>query len=447
MGINSMNETMQTPGMVYDSAQQYACTDCPARCCRFPWHIDVTQEEVDRCKSIPWIAERLAAHNLDFVEQEKGSYGMPRAQLKDGGYGCVFLDEDNRCSIHKAEGHTLLPKTCRNYPFRFVENPAQNSSETAVVFPVVSPFCTSILHNFGEALGNVVVAKYTDQKAEGVVMSLPDSIVFCGATMPKAVYLQLADWLASLFETERFSVAEALWRGRMALSVLLTSNPAQEPINNDLLEQAIAEAMNQPAWDSGAAIQGSRMSSQVLVAITLFPMLLVSELDAYRNTSNKRTWRVRLKQAGLILQLLFDKGTVSLWGTPNPVDFKAAKAVKMDECTPEMQAEIRRYFYNVFLNKQLLVSDQDFLRTYFSYGIMYAVILRLSRYVAYANGRTQVSLDDLKEGIGYATLTEGHKSRIQKTGLSEVSRLIFENLAYFAQTFQRLLVCESTQGE
>jgi hypothetical protein len=273
-----------------------------------------------------------------------------------------------------------------------------------------------------------------------LVMSLPDSIVFSGAEMPKAVYLQLVDWLESLFQTDRFFVAEALWRGRLALSALLASNPMQQPITKEQVDEAIADALNQKAPDM---VRGGSMISQVLIAITLFPMLLVSELDAYRNTSKERSFMVRLKQSGLILQLLFGKGHISLWGTPRPVDLSAAQSVRLDETRPDMQSEMKRYFRNVFLNKQLLVSDHDFMRTYFSYGVMYALILRLSRYIAYANSRSEVSVDDLKEGIGYATLTEGHKSRLQKTGITGVTSLILENLAYFELTFQRMLTCES----
>ncbi len=98
---------------VYISRQQsYGCILC-GRCCR-RFYVLLRREEVERLGKLDWGDEKDVP--TDFSEE---IHGHPYFKRKSDG-GCVFLDDDGACRMHRRFGFDKKALTCRGYPFNIV---------------------------------------------------------------------------------------------------------------------------------------------------------------------------------------------------------------------------------------------------------------------------------------------------------------------------------------
>jgi lysine-N-methylase len=424
--------------LVADEQQQYACQDCPAKCCRFPWKITINQAEFERYREIPWVQARFQQENVDFIPKE-GGYELPRVLKSDGGGGCIFLDADNLCGLQKQMGHEVLPVTCQTYPFSFVSQGP--SLQEATIYSNTSFFCNAILYNYGEPITGLLDEKYRQNRTTGVPF-LPDSLTLGGIPLAKPVYLILSDYLQSLFERTDLPVTSALMQANQLLHGLVASHLAQSQIDEPALRQAIATTTETPAEPN---CETNGFTGRVLIAILLsyvaLDSLFKAEGKAYGSKAGESVAQ-KVKYAQLLLQIIQEKGQVEFWNLPKPVGLSAAKAVRINEADPLFQVEMRRFYSHLFQSKIFFAQKKDLLGILFSLATNYASILRLARYAAYAHDRQQAKIEDFKEAIGCSAFFMQHQGQSQ-TALKKGERLIMDLLAARAGTFERVLFCES----
>lgn len=102
--------------------QNFECSGC-TKCCR-GWRIRVDE------------ASRPALERLQGLQKSDGRFFTKKKV--DG--SCVFLAEDQRCSVHE-----MKPVGCRQFPFRFCRTPDG-------VFVGVSFYCSAVQRNQGQPL-------------------------------------------------------------------------------------------------------------------------------------------------------------------------------------------------------------------------------------------------------------------------------------------------------
>lgn len=109
------------------------------RCCR-RFRVLLTAAEVERLSRLDWGDEKDVP--LDFSEKING-YPYFRRQ-EDG--GCVFLDGNGACRMHKRFGFDRKALTCRGYPFNIV------STFPGEVSVLARMDCAGVLSDSGKSL-------------------------------------------------------------------------------------------------------------------------------------------------------------------------------------------------------------------------------------------------------------------------------------------------------
>lgn len=104
---------MPLPKIYISRQQHYGCLLC-GRCCR-RFHVLLRPAEVERLSKLDWGDEPDVP--TDFCHVIKG---FPYFKRKETDGGCVFLDENGVCRMHRKFGFDKKALTCRGYPFNIV---------------------------------------------------------------------------------------------------------------------------------------------------------------------------------------------------------------------------------------------------------------------------------------------------------------------------------------
>jgi len=120
--------------------QHYSCMMC-GRCCR-RFYVPLTPAEQRRIAELPWGNARPPDN---FAVQACGQ-NVFRRRPEDG--GCVFLDKDGVCSMHRRFGFDKKALTCRGYPYSIV------STFPGEVSALARMDCPAVVKNHGDALSS-----------------------------------------------------------------------------------------------------------------------------------------------------------------------------------------------------------------------------------------------------------------------------------------------------
>ncbi len=142
----------------FPDGQKYDCVQC-GRSCSYYGTIPVESRVVESLSPHPLGLRVIDSHGAAFDKREDGSYVMHMRAPQDP--TCVFLNEENLCSIHAEIGPQAKPVTCRQYPFQFTKTPEG-------LFIGASFFCTAIRQNHGRPLID---------HAEDLLELLPEAII------------------------------------------------------------------------------------------------------------------------------------------------------------------------------------------------------------------------------------------------------------------------------
>lgn len=427
------------PIVQFDAHQQYACQDCPAKCCRFPWKIAVTPEEYQRYHNTPWISERLKAHNIDLIN-DGSDYRMPRVLQPDGGYGCVFLDEENRCTIQLQEGHNFIPRTCRDYPFLFVKDDSPEIADAPIRFTFHSYFCKSIQQNYGEPLDRLITQKLSDIEETRPLAQLPDQLPLGFKTLDKPTYTAFLEKTASFFENPALTAAEAILAGRQLISHLLLAN--ENPISPPLIAGYTPDVSSL----KNTAAPPNTLTGRVLIATFNHPVFPDKRLVTHPPLPGVTKYWLGIQNLWRLLGLIQQQGSGELWNKTHAIEFSAAKALPVPVHQPEFQQALKRYYRQLLRNRSFAIQQSDLLRAFFTLAISYPSMLRHAKYVALSNHHEQVTLDDFNEALGNMDAVISSSNRLQKSIIDTAHETIFTLLSSLGEgTFERVLYCEKQQ--
>lgn len=405
--------------ILYPREQRYECRECPARCCR-TWGIPVSPEVAHRAIHDPELKARLpgrapailAGGTLPMIEKNR--------QLT-----CVFLDDDDRCALHKKHGHESLPAACQTYPFGFVKN------ERGEIGTLMSRHCPSIRDDYGEPLTQRRLEEKLAQA--GSARSLAARMgLKSGRTLVLEHYTRVADaWREHLVEHPIEGVVTAY----ELTDALDTALEKAEP-NTKTLLACLETARERTPRARVVPRKKPGFLARLFFAHTLgtlsYPSRLLTDASALRPTFgqklgalwNRVTW-------------LFGFGKADVLYVPRPVPIGAIDRVPRF-LGGELGARVNEYLREVVERRQLFTRQTYLTRVLVDLGLITAIVSRFARASAAAHERAEVALSDVMEGIGVAELLITHQSGSESTVLSNLRlRLMSE-----PETFRDFLASE-----
>jgi lysine-N-methylase len=370
--------------------QRFECRDCPARCCRLPASIHISDEEARRYLAEPWVRERVGAEGVQIIE----GGGLP-VREKDRGPECVFLDDDLLCSLQKRFGHETLPRTCQAFPFAFTQG------EKGVVIAQLSQLCPSIRDNYGLPVEKQLRTKLL-QKGTTEEMST-EMGTLGGVTLSQTQYLRVA----RRWEEELASTASPATTLARIHDFTLAFEGALPPGVERVTDAAIDEALGQTDQHSPAPLvprKSPSLHARVVFAYLLgylcYPSRLklahrigkapASRLAGWRSLGNKIAWMIGW-------------GTVDMLYVPKPFNLRRVNTV--DRFLAESEGGlVRDYLRLVLQRRQIFSEPRHLLAVVLDLALATTLISRFARCRAAADGRTRVTPDDVREGISVAEL-------------------------------------------
>jgi lysine-N-methylase len=378
---------MSETSFVVPEDQRFACRDCPAKCCK-QWSIRITGEERDRFMGEEWIRERLAGHGLAMEEPKPGLFQIPMRAV-GGIRQCVFLDDDQLCSIHRRHGHDFLSATCKSFPFMFLR------AGEAPVRPVLSQYCPSIRDNYGEPVGLALLAeKWGLQQAASYTLAGHMRLgPVTRLSEPQFLHLSSA-WRRLVMQSG--TAAEGLARCQFLTARLTEESGAAENAGESFVERTNALAAEAASLTTMTPVAGD-LGVRLLLAFVLFSISSPFRLKGTSHTSG------RVELARVFLGLLTRRGKTDLLYMPGMVRLANADAVS--SAGPDAQKILTGYLALVLERQTLLHQARPMQEVLHRVALAMRVADLYARLLASAEGRSEVNVRDMKEGISIAELT------------------------------------------
>jgi lysine-N-methylase len=374
--------------IIAPAGQRFECRDCPARCCRMPARVRITREEAARYLAETWVRERATEEGLRIIEG-----GALPMRERDRGPACVFLDEDMLCSLQKRFGHDYLPRTCQIFPFAFMRN------EEGVIVAQLSKLCPSIRDDYGQPVEGQLHRKL--QQAGGAGRMAAELVTLGGASLSQTRYLRVVRrWEAAFVETESPATTIAqLYDFTLAFESAL----GVDHVTDAAVDAALGQA---GAIDPDPLAPRRRPS---LHARMLFASLLghlchparVKLAHRIGDVPGARLWGWRILANKI--RWMIGWGTVDMAFVAKPVPLGRVDGVSRFLSESE-GALVTDYLRLILQRRQIFAQPRHLLAVLIDFALATTLASRFARCRAAAEGRTRVSADDVREGIGVAEL-------------------------------------------
>lgn len=379
------------PKFVVHEAQRYECRDCPARCCRVPWSIRFGAEEAERFLADPWITLRVGDQGRKVLAR-----GMLPQREHQRRLQCVFLDDDELCSLQKRYGHHYIPRACQAFPFGFLQTGGDR------ITPQLSQLCPSIRDNYGEPVRGQLKAKL-EQRGE-VERTSTALKTTTGVILSRPQYLAVAgDWQKALAGDG--PVLETL----AALADRLDFFEQALPEGERAPEVAVKTARRKAAAfepEPLPAIERPSFHARALYAYLLGNLCYPSRLRQPQRVG-ARPWFAGLRSARNKSAWMRGRGTVDLLFVPEPVPLDKVAAVEPFLAGPEGRA-VGEYLAGVVERGNLFVHPRYLRDSLIDLCFAAVLVSRFARCRAAAAGRTEVAGEDVREGISVCELVHLH---------------------------------------
>lgn len=368
--------------------QRFECRDCPARCCRLPWAIKFSSEEVDRYLAEPWVQERAQVEGLNVLAR-----GILPMREHERRLQCIFLDDDQMCGMQKQFGHSYIPRACQAFPFGFMHN------EKGEVVAQLSQLCPSIRENYGKPVDKQLKLKV---KQKGDIERMTTAMSSLGRVLlSQNQYLQVARaWAAELRkDLSPTDILAHLYDRMMVFDQALPTG--SERVANKAIESALERSKDtllEPLEPLARPSFHARALYSYLLGNLCYPARVRQPhrvfggggLQGVRALFGKWAW-------------LRQRGTVDMLFVEEPFRLQRVGAVKrfLDQPTG---AQIRDYLLLTIQRRQLFATPRYIHDPIIDMSLATVLISRFARCKAAADGRNTVTPADVREGISVAEL-------------------------------------------
>ncbi len=404
--------------------QKYACRDCPARCCSSPWGIPVSEEERTRI-----LADADAAGRLNERARAVLRAGILPMQELDGRLACVFLDQDQLCSLQKKHGHAFIPAPCQAYPFGFSEN------ERGQPVALLSRYCPSIRDSYGEPASQILGAKL--EQAGGMKPLAEKMGLRSGRVLARKHFARLAEGFRAILAGSD-SAAQALLQIYESLDAFDEALPRKVP-DDAAVDAAWSTALAQHAPPAVPSPPG--FNHRVFLAYTLGGLSYPTRvLMPHRTTAISLL--ERLRALGNRIRWFLGRGRVDLYLVSGSVPVAQIRRVASPLVGP-LSHLVSAYLSEVLLRRQGMSRQTYLSRVVVDLALMALLISQHARAAAAAAGRSEPSEAEVREGIGIAELLFSHQSDGAQSAVFDSLRL---KLMADPTDFRRLITGELSGG-
>jgi lysine-N-methylase len=286
-----MARSLVVPKISSPPGQLFECRDCPARCCRLPASIGISDDEARRFLAEPWVRDRAGAEGVRVLEGGR----LPVREV-DRSPQCVFLDDDRLCGMQKRFGHAFLSQACQAFPFAFTQG------EKGVIVAQLSQVCPSIRDNYGLPVEKQVHDKLAQQGGEAAQMS-PEMGTLGGIGLSQTQYLRVARrWEEELAATASPAITMArLLHLTLAFEGALPAGVEQA--TDAAVDQAMRladESASEPLVPRKSPSWPARVMFAYLLGYLCYPTRLklahrigeapAARLSGWRSLANKLFW-------------------------------------------------------------------------------------------------------------------------------------------------------------
>jgi lysine-N-methylase len=370
--------------------QLFECRDCPARCCRVPWSIRFSSEEIERYVSEPWVRERAGDEAMRVLAR-----GVLPMREHERRLQCVFLDDDRLCSLQKQFGHSYIPRACQAFPFGFIRD------EKGVALAQLSRLCPSIRDNYGKPVHKQLRAKL-DQKG-GIERMTTAMSTQSRVVLSQPQYLRVArSWAKALADDN--SPAGVLAHIYDQMAVFDRAIPEGVERASDA---AVAAALEQARAHAPEPLDPRKTPSfhaRVLYSYLLGNLCYPSRVrQPHRVGRASFAWFQAMRSLGNKLAWMRGRGTVDMLFAPGPVALQRVRDVEPFLAGPQ-GALVRDYLCAVLDRRQVFSQPRYLLAVVVDLCLATVLISRFARCLAVASERQTVTPEDVREGISVAEL-------------------------------------------
>lgn len=382
-----MKSTLQ-----FNSNQRFSCRDCPARCCRLPVAISLNQDEIKRYIKQDWVRSRVGEKGIRLIEN-----GIVPTREAAGILQCIFLDDDELCSMQKQFDHGFLPQTCQSFPFGFV------SDERGQLITQLSFVCPSVRDGYGELLTLSRVKQKLSEKGGSERMSKAMATRH-GKILSQTQYMKIvARWQEAtarvLHEGTIMLLLSQLYDWTKAFEDALTT-PEEKPTDTEVA-QAIdaADRIAVKGFDlrTTSSFQVRMLHSYILGGLS-YPARVV-----FKHRLDKPSAWQKLMALWTKAKWLVGRGTVDLLYVSNPVNLSnvnhVARFIGTDTAKP-----IIKLLNTVLERRQIFRDPRHLMEILIDMALATVTISHYARCRAASENRTSVNDIDVQEGISIAEL-------------------------------------------
>lgn len=388
------------------TGQRYECVQC-GRSCRMFNEVGVEEKSARVLESLDY-RPLLPEPVRDESPLIPARSDPDRTVLRWHCGQCVFQRDDHLCALHATFGFENKPRTCQDFPFRYVESPGG-------VYVGVSFACTAILQNVGSPVEERRAAMETGWRGANSRRPAGNAVRLDRRhRISWEAYQALEDDLLAILRVEGVPFPRRLAAQSLYLDLYLRllkqvrpSAPGQwdaeiPPDSGEAPDTEVLKAVRR-RYDPGS---GGGELFRLAARLRPLPALqraFLGLVTAFRQNLYERTRPSRLAAVARILRHYaahsLKLGRVDLMPMEHKFSYAAFRSVRFaPEEDPQAAELMARWLEHTLFRKDLLLAESVWLGQRFL--LMHAALVRWYAVGhAAAAGRDRVVLEDLHEAI------------------------------------------------
>jgi len=373
-----------------------------------------------------WMLDRLGEEGMGWIRQ-----GVIPTRDVNRVLQCAFLDDDGLCSMQKQFGHEFLPQTCQSFPFGFVSN------ERGELVAQMSQLCPAIRDGYGSL---ITVERLRDKLAQkgGAERMSKAMATRHGRILSQAQYMRIVQrWIERIDDTRPpLDILLELYDWTKAFEDALpgTSEKPDDASVDEVINRADATKLVRFQLSTSTSMEARVLRMYVLGGLS-YPTRVQQE-----HRLDRPTFLQRLRSLWSKTKWALGRGKVDLLYVENPVPLRRVDVVKRF-LSSEKARPISRLMRLVIDRRQIFRDPRHLMEVIMDMAMATVIISRYARCRAAAEGRFEVDVDDVREGISIAELTLlGHAAQ---RGAGVTLRNTRRSLIGARENFLRLLASEN----